>query len=179
MTLVVMHVLISLLGIASGLVVVIGLLAVRRLHGWTALFLTTTVATSVTGFVLPADHVLPSHVVGALSLLVLTIAIVARYPRDLAGPWRGIYVISAVTALYLNVFVGIFQAFLKVPALKAAAPTQSEPPFLLTQSAALVAFIVIGAFAVIKFRREPLDGRPPARPAISTSPSTRNPSTTQ
>ena len=99
MTLVLMHVMISLLGIASGLVVVIGLLAVRRLNGWTAFFLTTTVATSVTGFVLPADHVLPSHVVGALSLLVLTIAIVARYPRDLAGPWRGIYVISAFTAL--------------------------------------------------------------------------------
>jgi len=179
MTLVLMHVLVSLLGIASGLVVVIGLLAVRRLNGWTALFLTTTAATSVTGFVLPADHLLPSHVVGALSLLVLTIATVARYPRDLAGPWRGIYVISAVTALYLNVFVGIVQAFLKVPALKAAAPTQSEPPFLLTQSAALVAFIVIGAVAAIEFNREPFYGRPPARPAISTSPSTRNASTTQ
>jgi hypothetical protein len=179
MTLVLIHVLISLLGIASGFVVVVGLLAARRLDGWTALFLSTTVATSVTGFVLPADRVLPSHVVGAVSLLVLTIAIVARYPRDLAGSWRGIYVISAVAALYLNVLAGIFQAFLKVPALKAAAPTQSELPFLLTQSAALVAFIAIGTFAVLKLRREPLNGRLAARPVISASPSRRNQSTAQ
>jgi hypothetical protein len=131
----------------------IGLLSGRQLDGWTGLFLATTVATSATGFVLPADHLLPSHVVGAVSLLVLTVAVVARYPRRLAGVWRWIYVISAVVALYLNVFVGIVQAFLKVPPLKATAPTQAEPAFVMTQLAAFIVFIVIGTFAVIRFQR--------------------------
>jgi hypothetical protein len=163
MTLIMVHVLISLVGIASGFVVVIGLLGGRRLDAWTGLFLTTTVATSATGYLLPADHLLPSHVVGAVSLLVLAIAIVARYPRHLAGAWRWIYVITAVLALYLNVFVGIVQAFLKVPVLKAAAPTQSEPVFAVTQLTVLVLFIAIGAIAAVRFRPERAQPRPSAR----------------
>src|SRR5207253_1791059 len=116
------HVLISLVGIGSGFVVLFGLLAGKRLNGWTALFLATTVATSVTGFGFPFDHLLPSHKVGIISLLVLAIAILARYVFHLAGAWRRIYVVSASVALYLNVFVGVVQAFEKVPALKELAP---------------------------------------------------------
>src|SRR6266404_2107877 len=121
------HVAISLVGIFSGFVVLLGLLSGKRLDGWTALFLTTTVATSVTGFFFPVHHFMPSHVVGIISLIVLAVAIYARYNRALAGGWRKTYVIGAVIALYLNVFVGIVQAFQKVPALKALAPTQTEP----------------------------------------------------
>jgi hypothetical protein len=150
------HVLLSLVGIASGLVVLFGLLAGKRLDGWTALFLVTTVATSVTGFGFPFDHLLPSHKVGIISLVVLTIAILARYAFHLAGGWRRIYVISAVTSLYLNVFVGVVQAFLKVPALKALAPKQTEPPFLVTQLAVLVIFIVVTILAAKRFRNEPV-----------------------
>jgi len=150
------HVLLSLVGIASGLVVVFGLLTGKRLDGWTALFLATTVATSVTGFGFPFDHLLPSHKVGIISLVVLTVAILARYAFHLAGGWRRIYVISAVTALYLNVFVGVVQAFLKVPALKALAPKQTEPPFLVTQLAVLVIFIGVTILAAKRFRNEPV-----------------------
>src|SRR5713226_5570232 len=112
------HVAISLVGILSGLVVVFGLLATKRLDGWTALFLVTTVLTSVTGFFFPFEGFKPSYVVGAISLVVLAIAILARYRRQLAGGWRRTYVISAVIALYLNVFVLVVQLFEKVPASK-------------------------------------------------------------
>src|SRR6266545_4409178 len=127
------HVVLSLVGIGSGLVVLFGLLAGKRLHPWTALFLATTVATSVTGFGFPFDHLLPSHKVGIISLVVLAVAILARYAFHLAGAWRHVYVVCAVLALYLNVLVLIVQAFQKVPALNAMAPTQSAPPFVLTQ----------------------------------------------
>ena len=150
------HVLISLVGIVSGLVVVFGLLRGKRLDGWTALFLATTVATSVTGFGFPFDHLLPSHKVGILSLVLLAIAILARYAFHLAGSWRVVYVISAVVALYLNVFVGVVQAFEKVQALKALAPTQKEPPFLVAQLVVLVIFIALTILAAIKFRNQPL-----------------------
>src|SRR3989449_2048855 len=100
------HVLISLVGIASGLVVVFGLLSGKRLDGWTALFLATTVATSVTGFFFPVHQFMPSHAVGIISLLMLAFAIYGRYGRRLAGPWRSVYVVTAMVALYLNVFVG-------------------------------------------------------------------------
>jgi uncharacterized membrane protein SirB2 len=165
MTLLMLHVLISLVGIASGAVVLIGLLRGRRLDGWTGLFLATTVLTSATGYLLPADHILPSHIVGAISLAVLAIAIVARYRQRLAGSWRWIYVVSAVAALYLNVFVGVVQAFLKVPVLKAAAPTQSEPAFAAAQFVTLVLFIALGAVALVRFRAESVHVRPAARVA--------------
>src|SRR5712691_2840381 len=138
------HVLISLVGIGSGLVVLFGLVAAKRLEGWTAVFLATTVATTVTGFGFPFDHLLPSHKVGIISLLVLALAIVARYPLQLAGAWGRVYVLCAVVALYLNAFVGVVQAFLKVPTLKAMAPTQSEPPFAVAQAVVLVLLVVLG-----------------------------------
>ena len=124
-----LHVLISLVGIASGFVVLFGLLTKKRLDRWTALFLITTAATSVTGFGFPVHELLPSHKVGIISLVVLTAAFFARYRFHLAGSWRWIYVVGAVLALYFNVFVLVVQLFLKVPALKALAPTQKEPPF--------------------------------------------------
>ena len=146
------HVAISLAGIVSGAIVAGGLLAGKRLDGWTTIFLATTVATSVTGFGFPFEHLLPSHIVGAISLVVLAIAIYARYGRHLAGGWRRLYAIGAVVALYLNTFVLVVQSFLKVSALHAMAPTQSEPPFAAVQLAVLAAFIVLGAFAAIRFR---------------------------
>src|SRR6266404_3658505 len=112
----IVHVLISWVGIFSGFVVLIGLLSGNRLDGWTKLFLITTVATSVTGFGFPFHHLLPSHKVGIISLVVLAVAIFARYRRHIAGVWRWIYVVTAMIALYLNVFVGVVQAFEKVPA---------------------------------------------------------------
>ena len=156
MTLTLVHVVLSLLGIFSGFVAVFGLLAAKRMEGWTVLFLASTVATSVTGFFFPFHHFLPSHAIGIISLVVLAIAIVARYARHLAGAWRRTYVISAVIALYLNFFVLVAQSFMKVPALKAMAPTQSEPPFLVTQAVVMVLFIVLTIFAAIKFRGEPV-----------------------
>ena len=148
----IVHVVLSLVGIVSGLVVVAGLISARRLDGWTLLFLVTTVATSVTGFGFPFDHLLPSHVVGLISLVVLAVAILARYLRHLAGAWRTAYVIGTVLALYLNVFVLIVQAFRRVPALAAMAPTQSEPPFLFAQLLVMALFVVLGIAAVRGFR---------------------------
>ena len=155
-TFTIVHVVISLIGIGSGLVVLAGLLAAKRLDGWTALFLVSTVATSVTGFFFPFHGFTPAIAVGIISLLVLAVASFARYGRRLAGAWRWVYVITAMVALYLNVFVLIVQLFQKVPALKALAPTQSEPPFLLTQLVVLALFVVLAIVAAIKFRIEPV-----------------------
>ncbi len=153
------HVLISLAGIASGLVVLFGLMAGRELKGWTGVFLSTTVATSVTGYGFPFHQLLPSHIVGAISLVVLAAAVAARYGFHLRGAWRRVYVICAALALYLNVFVAVVQAFLKVPALRALAPQQTEPPFVVSQGIVLVVFVVLGIVAALRFRAE---GRPPA-----------------
>jgi hypothetical protein len=153
-TLTFVHVALSLVGIFSGFVVVYGLFTGQRLVGWTALFLATTGATSVTGFLFPFHKFLPSHGVGIISLIALAVAIVARYGRQLAGAWRRIYVITAMIALYLNVLVLIAQLFMKVPALKATAPTQSEPPFLVSQVVAMVILIVLTVPAAKKFRNE-------------------------
>jgi len=146
------HVVISLVGIGSGLVVLVGLLTGKRLDGWTALFLLTTAATSLTGFGFPFDHLLPSHIVGIISLVALAVAAAARYVFHLAGFWRPIYVAGAVVSLYFNVFVLIVQLFLKVPALHALAPTQAEPPFAIVQGAVLVLFIVLGIVAAVRSR---------------------------
>lgn len=156
-TLTLLHVLISLAGILSGFVVAFGLLGGKRLKGWTKFFLTTTVLTSVTGFLFfPFHKLLPSHIIGGISLAVLAIAIFARYGRHLAGAWRSTYVVSAIVALYFNVFVLVFQSFLKVPALKALAPTQSEPPFAITQGIVLLLFIGLGIAGVKRFRIDPV-----------------------
>ena len=145
------HVVISLIGITTGVVVVQGLLTAHRRDGATAVFLVTTLLTSITGFGFPFEHVLPSHIVGLISIVVLTVALVARYTFRMAGHWRTTYVITAVVGLYFNVFVLIAQLFLKVPALKAIAPTQSEPPFAVAQLVNLVLFIGLGVAAVKRF----------------------------
>ena len=156
------HVVLSLVGIVAGLIVVFGMFASKKLEGWTALFLATTVLTSMTGFFFPFDHILPSHIVGIISLVVLAIAILALYALRLAGAWRWIYVVSAVMALYLNVFVGVVQAFQKLPLLASLAPTQSEPPFVIAQSVVLVIFIGFGVVTVRSFH-------PPAEAPVSSA----------
>jgi hypothetical protein len=152
----VVHVLISLIGIFSGFVVVFGLLTAKRLDGWTAVFLATTVLTSVTGYFFPFHGFTPADGVGIVSLIVPALVIFARYVRHLAEAWRRTYVVSAVLALYFNTFVLVVHLFQKVPALKAVAPTQSEPPFAIAQLVLLAVFIVLGIFAAIRFRNEQL-----------------------
>lgn len=154
-TLTFVHVVLSLIGILAGFVVVYGLLNARRLDAWTTVFIWSTVLTSVTGFLFPFHELLPSHILGVLSLIALAVAIPALYVFHLAGGWRNSYVVTAMIALYLNVFVLIAQLFMKVPALKALAPTQSEPPFLVAQTLALIVFIVLGVLAVKKFHLAP------------------------
>ena len=149
------HVILSLIGIAAGLVVLGGMLGSKRLEGWTAVFLATTILTSVTGFLFPFTRIGPPHVFGAISLPVLGLALVALYGRRLQGAWRWLYVVGALVALYLNVFVGVVQAFLKLPFLTALAPTQSEPPFVIVQLLVLAVFVVLGFRAVSRFRPTP------------------------
>jgi hypothetical protein len=145
------HVALSLIGIASGLVVFYGLLAGKPQGGWTTVFLASTVLTSVTGFPLPATQILPSHIVGVLSLVLLAVAIAALYVYRLAGPWRWVYVATALAALYLNVFVGVVQSFQKLAFLRPLAPTQSEAPFLIAQALVLALFIALGIVAARRF----------------------------
>jgi magnesium-transporting ATPase (P-type) len=149
-----LHVGISLIGILSGLVVMFGLLVGQKLNPWTALFLISTLLTSVTGFFFPFQGVTPAIVFGIISLVLLAGAIVPRYARHLVGHWRWIYVVCAMIALYMNVFVLVVQLFQKVPALKALAPTQSEPPFAVTQLVVLALFVLLTIFATIRFRGE-------------------------
>ena len=147
-----LHVIISLIGIGAGLLVMYGLIKGKRFDGATAIFLLTTVLTSTTGFAFPNEHVTPGMIVGGISLVVLALAIVGRYVFHLGGPWRSIYVITAMIALYLNCFVLVVQLFEKVPALRAAAPTQKEPPFLVAQVIVMVVFIILAIAGVKKFR---------------------------
>jgi len=149
------HVLISVAGIASGLVVAGGLLAGRSLGGWTAAFLATTAATSITGFGFPFERMGPPHVFGVISLVLLAVAIAARYPKGLAGRWRAAYVVTAMFALYLNVFVAVVQSLQKTAALNSLAPKQEEPPFAIAQGALLVLFIALTVAAVKRFRPNP------------------------
>jgi uncharacterized membrane protein SirB2 len=150
-TLTLLHVVLSLVGIASGIVVLRGLLAAKRLDGWTSLFLATTSLTSITGFLFPFREFLPSHAFGIISLIALAAAYYARYARGLTGSWRKTYVVTALIALYLNVFVLVVQSFLKIPALTALAPTQSEAPFAVAQLVVLMLFIWLGIRAFRKF----------------------------
>jgi hypothetical protein len=145
------HVIISLLGIVSGIVVLVGMLNANRMPGMTAVFLIATVATSVTGFMFGAPFD-PAAAVGCLSLVVLLLAILALYRFKLAGAWRGVYVVSALIALYLNCFVLVVQTFQKVAFFHALAPTQKEPPFGAAQAVLLVAFVGLGIAAFRKFR---------------------------
>ena len=146
------HVAISLIGIASGLVVLYGLLSGKPLAGWTALFLLTTVLTSLTGFPLPPFGFDPPRAIGIILLVLLAAAVLALYVFRLAGAWRWIYIVTAVASLYLNVFVAVVQSFQKLSFLQPLAPTQSEPPFVVAQVIVLIAFIALGALAVVRFR---------------------------
>jgi len=145
------HVGLSLSGMAAGAVVVLGLLGARRPGNWTALFLVTTVATSATGFLFHSAGFGAAHLVGVISLAVLAVAILALYFYRLAGPWRWLYVAGSVLALYLNVFVGVVQAFQKLPFLRLLAPTGSEPPFVVAQVLVMAVFIALGIIAVKRF----------------------------
>jgi hypothetical protein len=148
------HVIISLIGIVSGLFVLYGLLSSREMPGMTALFLLTTILTSATGFLFPFDKLLPSHMVGILSLVMLAIACIALYVMKLAGAWRRIYMLTALVALYLNVFVLVIQSFLKIGQLHALAPSvpPSEPPFAIVQGIILVLFVVAIIASLRRFR---------------------------
>ena len=155
-TFTVIHVVLSLVGIFSGLVVAGGFASGKRLDGWVGLFLVTTVLTNVTGFLFPFTRFLPSHGVGIISLLLLPVVIAARYWRHLEGGWRTVFVVGSVIALYLNVFVLIVQSFQRFPALLASAPTQKEPSFLVTQLLVLGLFIWLGRVARRGFSTAPL-----------------------
>jgi hypothetical protein len=147
----VLHVIISLVAIFSGLVVLYGMFYSQRMPALTAFFLVTTLLTSLTGFAFPATSVTPAQVVGYVSLLLLAAAILALYAFHLTHAWRWIYVVTAVFALYLNVFVLVVQGFQKVPSLHALAPTGSERPFIIAQTVVLLAFLALGSFAVRRF----------------------------
>jgi len=151
----IIHTLISLIAIFTGFVVVFGLLASKRLDGWTKWFLVTAVATTITGFFFPFHGFTPAIGLGIISLPVLALTIFARYPKHLAGPWRWIYVISAVICLYFNLFVAVVQAFEKIPALHAIAPTQTEPQFKLTQLVVLLVSALFAIIAAIRFHPAP------------------------
>jgi hypothetical protein len=150
------HVLISLTGIVTGIVAVLGMCSNNRLGGWTAVFLTTTILTSLTGFLFPSKPIGPPHIVGLISLLLLIPCLLALYTFKLAGKWRWIFVTTAVAALYLNVFVGVVQAFQKISFLHVLAPKGSEPPFAVAQGLVLLLFVVLGVVAVRKFRPRPV-----------------------
>jgi hypothetical protein len=146
------HVLLSLVGIFAGLVVVGGLISGRRLDGWITMFLVTTILTNITGFFFPFPKLLPSHILGGLSLVILPLTVAALYWKRLAGGWRRVFVITTVVALYFNCFVLVVQLFSKFPLLIATAPTQKEAPFALTHLIVLAMFIGLGRAAVKGFR---------------------------
>ena len=158
--LVFIHTLISLVGIATGFVVLYDMWGNRRADRWTAWFLVTTILTSASGFLLPAVKFMPSHAVAILSLVILAACCYARYVKRMAGAWRLGYVLTAVAALYFNVFVLVAQLFLKVPALHALAPQGNEPPFGIAQGVVFLAFIVLTVLAVRRFHPD----RAPAAP---------------
>jgi hypothetical protein len=151
------HVIISLIAIVSGIIVMFGLLGSNRMPGLTAIFLLFTILTSATGFLFPFEKLLPSHMIGILSLVLLAIACFALYGMKLSGAWRWVYVVTAMISLYLNVFVLIIQAFLKIGPLHALAPSvpPSEPPFAIVQGIVLVFFVIVIIGAVRRFRPVP------------------------
>ena len=151
----IVHTLISLIAIFTGLIVLFGMIGGKRLDGWTKWFLVTAVATTITGFFFPFHGFTPAIGLGIISLPFLALTIFARYPKYLAGAWRWIYVIGAVICLYFNLFVLVVQAFEKIPALHALAPTQSEPPFKLAQLVVLLVSALLAIVAAIRFHPEP------------------------
>jgi hypothetical protein len=148
----VFHLILSMIGIAFGFIVAGGILASNRLSGWTALFLLTTILTSATGFLFPFTKLLPSHIVAIISIVLLVIASYALYAKDLGGIWRAVYIVTAMLALWFNVFVLIAQSFQKVALLNVYAPTGAEPPFAITQSVVLMFFIFAIIAGIRRFR---------------------------
>jgi uncharacterized membrane protein len=151
-TFTILHVLISLIGIVAGLIAMIGWLKSDPSRIPTAIFLATTMLTSVTGFLFPFTKLLPSHIVGIISLVMLALATFALYVRRVSGFWRPIYTVTAMLSLYLNVFVLLVQAFVKIPLLEAWAPTQTEPAFLVTQGATFLLFFALTILTTVRFR---------------------------
>ncbi|MBL8582203.1 MAG: hypothetical protein JNL61_08260 [Rhizobiaceae bacterium] len=152
------HVLISLVAIASGIVVVWGLITSRPFGALTAVFLVTTLLTNLTGFLFPFNGFTPAIGVGIVGTIVVALCLLARYPMRMQQGWRGVFVVTAVISLYLNLFVLVVQLFLKVPALHAYAPTGSEPPFAVAQGLVLIACVLAGIIAYRRFRRSPPAG---------------------
>ena len=148
------HVIISLIAIVAGIIVMFGLLGSNPMPGLTGIFLLFTILTSATGFLFPFEKLLPSHMIGILSLVLLAIACIALYGMKLSGPWRWIYVLTAMISLYFNVFVLVIQSFLKIGPLHALAPSvpPSEPPFAVVQGIILVFFVIAIIGAVRRFR---------------------------
>jgi hypothetical protein len=149
------HVVLSLAGLVTGLAAAGGLVAGQRLPRWTTVFLVTTIATNVTGYGFPFVTLLPSHIVGGISLLVLAVVLVAHHVKHFAGRWRSTYAAGVVLTTYLNAFVLVAQLFRRIPALIVSAPTQSEPPFAVTQLLVLALFVWLGRAAVKGFRATP------------------------
>jgi hypothetical protein len=150
--LLIFHVGVSVVAIVTGFIAVYGLLTANRMGGITALFLATTAATSLTGFLFHRPHILPSQIVGVISLIVLAATALALYTFQIRGKWRIVYVVGMTLSLYFNVFVLVAQAFLKIASLHALAPNGSEPPFAIAQGVVLVAFVAIGVMATRRFR---------------------------
>lgn len=142
------HTLLSIIGIFAGLVLAGGWISGKQLEGWSALFLVTTIITNVSGFGFPFVTLMPGHIIGGLSLVVLALVLVARYVKHLTGGWRRTYVVGSMVALYFNAFILVVQLFKRIPGLIAAAPTQKEPPFAITQVIVLVLFVWLGQQAV-------------------------------
>ena len=151
MSLLEIHVALSLIEIPVGLMVIYGLITNTSHGSWTALFLALAILTSLTGFPLAPFGFDPPRTIGVLTLLLAVGALIALYVFGLKGAWRWIFVVTTTATLYLDVFVGVFQAFLKIPSLNALAPTQSEPPFLVAEGVVLLIFVVLGILAVKKF----------------------------
>jgi hypothetical protein len=149
----ILHVLISLVGIATGFVVVAGFIRSRTQVAWARWFLITTILTSVTGFLFPFHGFTPGIGVGILSIVVLAVAVVAWNRSKMDRPWSRTFAVASIIALYFNVFVLVVQLFEKVPALRALAPGQSEPPFAITQLVVLLTFITLGVLSVRGYRR--------------------------
>jgi hypothetical protein len=140
-----LHVVISLIAIVAGLIVMFGMLGSRSMPGLTATFLILTILTNVTGFGFPFEQLLPSHIIAIISLVLLAVACLALYVMGLKGVWRPIYIVTALVALYLNVFVLVIQSFLKIPALTALAPGNppSGPVFGVVQGLVLLFFAIV------------------------------------
>ena len=149
----IIHVALSLIGIAAGFLVIFQMIGGKTLGGLNAVFLWTTILTSVTGFFFPITKLTPGLIIGSISLVILAIAVLALYSKKLAGGWRTTYVVTAVMAQFFNVLVLVVQSFQKIPALHEHAPTDDAPIVKMGQLGALLLCIVLGIFAGKNFKK--------------------------